>query len=73
MWSDEVKPIVEVSKDVLGWLLVYARDHDGNREGEPLGEPDYYPSRAAAKREADKINSAHRTLAERNAGMSGNQ
>ena len=65
MWSDNVKPIVEVSKDVLGWLLVYARDHDGHREGEPLGDPDYYPSRAAAKREAEKINSAHRTLAER--------
>lgn len=73
MWSDRVKPIVEVSRDVLGWLLVYARDHEGNREGEPLGAPDYYRSRAAAKREADKINGAHRTLAERAGGMPATQ
>jgi hypothetical protein len=48
--------IVEVSRDALGWLLLYARDWNGNREGEPVGEPDYYKSRAAAVRAAKTIN-----------------
>ena len=47
--------IVEVTRDALGWLLVYARDYEGNREGEPVGEPDYYKSQSAAKRAAKTI------------------
>jgi hypothetical protein len=48
--------IVEVSQDALGYLLVYARDWEGNREGEPLGEPDYYKTRSAAQRAAKMVN-----------------
>jgi hypothetical protein len=48
--------LVEVSEDILGFVLVYARDHGDNREGEPLGEPDYYMTRSAALAAARKIN-----------------
>lgn len=48
--------VVETSKDALGWLLVYARDFGGYREGEPVGAPDYFKSKAAADRAAAKIN-----------------
>lgn len=48
--------IVEVSQDALGWLLVYARAHDGRREGEPVGAPHYYKSRTAAAKAAKAIN-----------------
>jgi len=48
--------IVKVSRDTLGWLLVYARDWNGNRTGEPLGAPDYYKSRADARFAAKQIN-----------------
>lgn len=69
MWSDTIKPIVEPARDALGWLLIYSRDVDGHREGEPHGDPDSpsgrYESRAAAKRAAERINGAYRTLAER--------
>lgn len=51
-----MQKIVEVSRDALGWVLLYARDHDGNREGEPVDAPDYYKSRAAAQRAAKLIN-----------------
>lgn len=56
--------IVEVSQDALGWLLVYAKDHEGNREGEPLGEPDYYKTRGAALAAARKINAEAATAAQ---------
>ena len=48
--------IVKVSRDTLGWLLVYACDWNGNRTGEPLGAPDYYKSRADARFAAKQIN-----------------
>ena len=48
--------LVEVTSDALGWLLIFARDYEGNRKGEPLGDPDYYKSRGAAQRAAKLIN-----------------
>jgi hypothetical protein len=37
-------------------LLVYAHNCDGNREGEPVGAPDYYKSKSASQKAAAKIN-----------------
>lgn len=65
MWSSDIPPIVEPSKDVLGWLLIYARAVGDFREGDPYGDPDYFPSRRAAKKRADEINSSHREIASR--------
>jgi hypothetical protein len=47
---------VEVSKDILGWLLLYASDGINCREGEPVGEPDYFPSKRAAQKAAREHN-----------------
>lgn len=69
MWSTDIPPIVEPAKDALGWLLVYSRNVDGHREGEPHGDPDSpsgrFKSRAAAKRKADDVNASYRELATR--------
>jgi hypothetical protein len=52
---------VEVTRDVLGWVLRYARDFDGYREGDPMcdplsGDPDYYKTKAEAEFVAKAIN-----------------
>lgn len=47
---------VEVSKDTLGWLLVYKGSGITAREGDPVGEPDYYPSKRAAQKAAREHN-----------------
>ena len=48
--------LVEVSQDALGFLLTYAKDHGDFREGDPVGKPDYYRSRAAAVKAMRAIN-----------------
>jgi hypothetical protein len=52
--------LVEVSQDALGYLLVYARNYEGHREGEPVcnsaRDPEYYKTRAGAQRAAKMIN-----------------
>lgn len=60
MWSADIPKIVEPSRDALGWLLVYSRDVDGHREGDPVGDPDYFQSRYAAKKKADAMNACYR-------------
>lgn len=56
------KPKVEVARDALGWLLVYVADQPtGQREGEPIEDPDtedvrYFRTRAAAKKAAAAMN-----------------
>jgi hypothetical protein len=54
---------VVVSKDVLGWLLVWSRDDKGAdiREGEPVtlpmsGDIVYFKSRGAAEKAAADFN-----------------
>lgn len=47
---------VEVSRDALGWLLVYRVSCGAHREGEPVGAPDYYRTKAAAMRAASTFN-----------------
>ncbi len=43
---------VEVTKDALGWLLVYKGKGINCREGDPVGEPDYFRSKQAAQKAA---------------------
>lgn len=47
---------VEVSQDALGWVLIYKGDGINVREGDPVGEPDYYPSKRAAQKAAREHN-----------------
>jgi hypothetical protein len=49
---------VEVSEDILGWLLLYKGDGINCREGEPVGDPDYFPSKRAAQKAAREHNEA---------------
>jgi hypothetical protein len=51
--------IVEVSKDALGWLLVYTRDVGKCREGEPVCDKNdvrYFETHAAAERACKALN-----------------
>lgn len=56
--STETPKIVEVDHDALGWLLVYSMDVGCYREGDPVGEPDYYPTKRAASKAAAQFNAA---------------
>ncbi len=54
--------IVEVTRDALGWLLVWAKDTEGGqREGDPVelpmsGDVAYFKSKSAAQKAAAHFN-----------------
>ncbi len=54
-----VNKIVEVSRDALGWCLIYTHDVGRNRMGDPVCDKkdvEYYKTRAAALRAAKAMN-----------------
>lgn len=58
----QAKKDVEVSRDALGFVLLWTKDQPGGqREGEPVEEPMsgdvlYFKSKAAAQRAAKQLN-----------------